>query len=152
MLHIIVKWVHILAAMAAVGANLTYQVWISAASREPESLPFILRNISLIDRRLANPCYGLILLTGLIMALTVPIPLTTPWLLTGILLYAAAALLGIFAYAPLAKDQRRILKAEGFDSPAYKAVARRSTALGFIVTADVVVITFLMVAKPSLWG
>ena len=152
MLILIVKWIHVLAAMAAVGASITYGIWIRRASREPKELPFVLRSIKVIDSRLANPCYALLLVTGLIMALSVPIPLTTPWLLTAIVLYLLAALLGILAYAPVVREQLKRLESEGFGSAAYQAVARRASLLGILVTIDVVVIVFLMVVKPALWG
>ena len=115
-LFLIVKWIHVLAAIAAVGANITYGIWISRAAREPNELPFVLRSINVIDSRLANPCYGLLLLTGLIMAYLVPIPLTTPWLLTAIVLYVLAAFLGVFAYAPTMREQRKHLETGGFES------------------------------------
>ena len=148
----ILKLIHVLAAIAAVGANLTYVIWRARARREPEVLPFVLRNISLIDQRLANPCYAALLVTGLIMALTLSIPLTTPWLLTAMVLYVLAAVLGIFAYAPAARQQRRLLETEGFESQAYKSLAQRSTRMGILVTIDVLIIVFLMVVKPALWG
>ncbi len=151
MLILIVKWIHVLAAVTAVGANITYGVWISRAETDPRTLPFVLRNISWIDRRIANPCYGLLLITGLTMALTIPIPLTTPWLLTALVLYVTAALLGILAYAPATRRQLALAESVGFDSPDYKSVASRSRVFGLIVTLDVVVIIFLMVVKPALW-
>ena len=151
-LLLIVKWIHVLAAIAAVGANITYGIWISRAAREPNALPFVLRSINVIDSRLANPCYGLLLLTGLIMAYLVPIPLTTPWLLTAIVLYVLAAFLGVFAYAPIMREQRKHLETGGFGSPVYQAAARRGTLMGILVTVDVILIVFLMVVKPALWG
>ena len=152
MLFLIIKWIHILSAIVAVGANITYSIWIAQASRDPKVLPFVLRNISWIDRRIANPCYGLLLLTGLIMVFITRIPLTTPWLLTALILYVLAALLGIFVYAPAARRQIQVLEGEGFDSPNYKALARQGNRLGLLVTLDVVIIVFLMVVKPALWG
>jgi hypothetical protein len=50
------------------------------------------------------------------------------------------------------RKQRAILEMEGFDSPAYRAIARQGTWLGLAVTLDVVIIVFLMVVKPVLWG
>jgi hypothetical protein len=44
------------------------------------------------------------------------------------------------------------LDSEGFNSPNYQAVAKRATLLGILVGVDVVVIVFLMVVKPALWG
>ncbi len=149
---LIVKWIHVLSAITAVGANLTYGIWIRRAETEPATLPFVLRNISWIDRRIANPCYALLLITGLTMALTIPIPLTTPWLLTALVLYVAAALLGVFAYAPVTRRQLALAQSPGVGSPEYKAVASRSMLFGLTVTLDVVIIVFLMVVKPPLWG
>jgi uncharacterized membrane protein len=149
---LVIKWIHVLAAITAVGANITYAMWIARAAREPDVLPFVLRTISTIDRRLANPNYAVLLLTGSLMALQIRIPFTTPWLLTALVLYFLAALLGIVLYAPTARQQRQILETEGFDSPNYKSVARRATWLGIVVTVDVIVIVFLMVMKPMLWA
>ncbi len=150
MLFLIVKWIHVLSAITAVGANLTYGIWIRRASREPEFLPFVLRNIRWIDNRVANPCYSLLLLTGLTMAFILPISLLTPWLLTAIALYVLAALLGIIVYAPVVREQIRLVESVGFENPSYQAVARKSNLLGLLVTLDVVVIVFLMVVKPAL--
>ena len=152
MLLLIVKWIHILAAIAAVGANFTYSIWIRRAAREPRELPFVLHGIRVIDRRLANPSYGVLLLTGLIMAYLLPIPLNTPWLLTAIVLYVLAAFLGAFAYAPTMREQRKQLETAGVDSAGFRTASRRGTWLGLLVTLDVVVIVFLMVVKPVLWG
>jgi uncharacterized membrane protein len=152
MWFLMLKWIHVLAAIIAVGANVTYSIWIARASREPAALPFILKNLSYIDRRVANPCYAVLLATGLALALTVGIPLTTPWLLTSMSLYAIAALMGIFVYAPLSRRQRQILETDGLESPSYLAIARRGRLLGIGLTSDVLIIVFLMVVKPPLWG
>jgi uncharacterized membrane protein len=152
MLFLIVKWIHILAAITAVGANITYGIWIARASREPKVLPFVIRNIKFIDDRVANPCYGLLLLSGLTMAYLAPIPLKTPWLLTGLTLYVIAGLLGAFGYTPIVKEQIRVLDSEGFDSPKYQDIAGRARMLGILVGIDVIIIVFLMVVKPTLWG
>jgi uncharacterized membrane protein len=151
-LLLIVKWIHVLAAIAAVGANVTYGIWIRRATREPGMLPFVLQGIRVIDRRLANPSYGVLLLTGLIMAYLLPIPLSTPWLLTAIVLYALAAFLGAFAYAPTMREQRKQLEAGGIESARFKMASRRGARLGLLVTLDVAAIVFLMVVKPALWG
>jgi len=149
MFFAIIKSIHVLAAITAVGANLTYAVWIARASREPAALPFVLRTIRAIDNRVANPCYGVLLLTGLAMVLLIPLPLTTAWLLAAILLYVLAAVLGIVAYTPVIKEQIRLLESAGLDAPGYAEAARKGRWLGILVTLDVVVIVFLMVVKPA---
>jgi len=147
---LLVKWIHVLSAITAVGANITYGIWIAQASREPKVLPFVLRNIQMIDRRIANPCYALLLITGLTMAFILPIPLTTPWLLIALVLYVLAGLFGVFFYAPAVRRQITLLEGEGFDSPGYQASAKRSMLFGILVTVDVILIVFLMVVKPVL--
>src|SRR3989304_370722 len=64
--YLLLKWLHVLAAIVAVGSNVTYGIWIARASRSPEALPFTLRGIKLIDDRVANPAYGLLLATALL--------------------------------------------------------------------------------------
>ncbi|MCI0399413.1 MAG: DUF2269 domain-containing protein [Chloroflexi bacterium] len=152
MLYLLLKWLHVLAAIVAVGANVTYGIWIGRASRNPEVLPFTLRGIKLIDDRLANPAYGLLLITGLLMAFTAQLPLTTPWLLTALILYGIVLLVGLLGYTPALRRQIQMLDSEGFGSPNYQALARRGTILGISLAVLVVVIVFLMVVKPELWG
>ncbi len=152
MLYSIVKWLHILSAMVAVGSNITYGIWISRASRNPEALPFTLRGVKLIDDRLANPAYGLLLITGLLMVFIVRFPLTTPWILTALILYAALALTGFFGYTPTLKRQIQLLESQGPASAEYQTLARRGTLIGILVAILAVSIIFLMVVKPALWS
>lgn len=152
MLYLLLKWLHVLAAIVAVGANVTYGIWIARASRHPDALPFTLRGIKLIDDRLANPAYGLLLITGLSMVFTVGLPLTTPWLLTALVLFILVGLIAALGYTPTLRRQIELLDSEGIHSPNYQAVARRGTRLGIILAVVVVTIVFLMVVKPGLWG
>ena len=152
MLYLLLKWLHVLAAIVAVGANVTYGIWIARASRSPDALPFTLRGIKLIDDRLANPAYGLLLVTGLLMVFTVRLPLTTPWLLTALVLFVLVGLVGSLGYTPTLRRQIELLDSEGFHSPNYQALARRGTILGVVLAVLVIVIVYLMVVKPGLWA
>jgi uncharacterized membrane protein len=152
MLYSLLKWLHVLAAITALGANVTYTIWIARASRHQEALPFTLRGIKLIDDRLANPAFGLLLVTGLLMVFTAQLSLTTPWLLTALVLYGVVLLTGVLGYTPTLRRQIQLLESEGFGSPNYQALARRGTILGVVLVTLVVVIVFLMVVKPGLWA
>jgi uncharacterized membrane protein len=146
------KWLHILAAIAAVGSNITYGFWLSRAARKPEELPFTLKTIKTIDDRLANPAYGLLLITGLAMIFVVDMPLSTPWLSTALLLYGLLLVIGIFGYSPTLKRQIQLVESEGSSSPEYQAASRRGTIIGVILAVLAVAIILLMVVKPSLWA
>lgn len=148
----ILKWVHVLMAITAFGANITYGLWLSRAAREPEHLPFTLRGIKSLDDRIANPAYALLLITGLAMTYMGKIPLTTPWLLTGLILYVILVVIALVGYTPTLRRQIAALDAGGPKSPEYRKLEARSTQLGILLAVVVVIIVFMMVTKPTLWG
>jgi len=152
MWYLVLKLVHVLAAIAAVGANITYAVWIRQGSHDPPTLSFALKGIKLIDDRMANPAYGLLLVTGIGMALVGQIPVTTPWLLSALVLYVAAVLLGLLGYTPLLKKQIKVLENGRPDSAEYGALAGRGMVLGIALGVLTLAIVILMVVKPTLWG
>jgi hypothetical protein len=63
------KLLHVLAAIIAVGTNVTYFVWLRLVRNSPTDHAFILNGLFTLDRRLANPAYILLPLTGIIMVL-----------------------------------------------------------------------------------
>lgn len=152
MLYLLLKWLHVLAAAVAFGANVTYGIWLARATRSPEALPFTLRGIKLIDDRIANPAYVLLLITGLLMVFSIRLPLTTPWLLTALILYVLVVLVGLLGFTPTLGRQIQFLDSEGVNSHNYQAFARRATILGVILGILVIIIVFLMVVKPGLWS
>ena len=149
--YTLLKFLHVLAAVVAVGTNVTYGIWIVRGSRDPKVLPFALRGVKLIDDRLSNPAYGLLLVTGVLMVLVGGIPLSTSWLIVALALYVAVLLLGVLGYTPALKRQIRALESDGPQSAEYKAAAHRGMVLGPVLGVIVVVIIFLMVVKPTFW-
>jgi uncharacterized membrane protein len=149
-LYTFLKFLHVLLAIVAVGANATYGIWFARAAREPEHTAFALRGVRFIDSRIANPAYALLLLTGLSMVAVGHLDLTTFWLGAALVLYAIAVLLGLFVFSPLARRQAAALEAAGPTSETYLALAGRARLFGILVSADVLVIVFLMVTKPTL--
>jgi uncharacterized membrane protein len=152
MAYSLIKWVHVLSAIAALGANLTYSVWISRAAGAPQSLVYTLQSIRYIDNRLANRAYILLLLTGLIMVYMGRWMLTTSWLITALVLYVIVALLGAFVYSRTLRSQIELAETTGPGTEEYQALARRSNLYGAITIGIVVIIVFLMVVKPHLFG
>jgi uncharacterized membrane protein len=152
MWYSLLKFLHVLAAAVAVGSNITYGVWLVRASRDPAFLPFALRGVKFIDDRMANPAYGLLLVTGILMVVAGSIPLSTSWLIVAVVLYVAVVLLGVLGYTPVLKRQIELLESEGAGSAASTAAAKAGTTFGVVLGIIVVVIIFLMVFKPTLWG
>ncbi len=144
------KLLHIVAAVVAVGANVTYAFWIARAERDPAHLAWVLRTIRALDRRLATPSYVVVLLTGLVMLWLGWFSLSVAWIQLAIALYAAVVVFAIAGFAPAFR--RQVAAAEQDPtSVAYRAAARRTAIYTWVTIGVVLVIGWLMVAKPQLW-
>jgi uncharacterized membrane protein len=150
--YLILKLIHVLAAITALGINITYGVWLARAARAPEHLSFVRRGVKILDDRMANPAYGLLLITGFAMAGMGGIPFTTPWLLTAIVLYVIVVILGVFGFMPTLKRQIALAEAGQASSSEFGILAGRARLVGIVLAVLVVAITFLMVVKPGLWA
>jgi uncharacterized membrane protein len=145
------KYVHVLMAIVAVGFNASYAIWLRRVARAPEHQSYVLRGVKILDDRFANPAYGVLLLTGLLMVFTTPgLRLTTFWILLALILFAVTVVLAAAVYTPTLRKQIEALESEGPQSPRYQALARRQAVSGIVLGVIVVVIVFLMVTKPTL--
>src|SRR2546430_4666547 len=125
-----IKFVHVLLAIVAVGFNASYGIWLARAAREPAHLGHVLRGIKILDDRFANPAYVLLLLTGLANVFIAGIPLTTPWILGALVLWALLLALGAGLYTPTLRRQIAALDAGGPESPADRKLAARGQGDG----------------------
>jgi uncharacterized membrane protein len=138
-------------AIVAVGTNITYFVWLAAMRNRPESeQSFALQTIKKLDSRLANPAYGILPLTGVIMILISDgLEFTTFWILAAIVLYALVGVLAAALFAPSLRRQADLAVADGSGSGAYEAAARRTRTTGLLTMLPVAAILYLMVLKPT---
>ena len=72
--------IHVLAALVAVGATVSYFFWLRRAVLAPESRLFTLETVRLLERRMVIPAYVLVLLTGLGLIDRAGWAWSTPWL------------------------------------------------------------------------
>jgi uncharacterized membrane protein len=149
-LYLILKFLHVLLAIIAVGFNASYPIWLTRAQRDPDHALWVLRGIKILDDRFANPAYVLLLVLGLGMTFMAGIPLTTFWIAAALVLYVVLIVGGLFVYTPTLKGQIAALETGGPTSPAYARLSQRGTVVGILLAVDVVIIVFLMVTKPTL--
>ena len=116
------KLLHILSVIVAVGANVTYQAWLSYAGRDSTRLVFAIEGVRQLDRRIANPAYILVLLSGILMLLTGQYSVDAGWVRLGFVLYVLVAIIGIAVFAPAIRRQLS-LAASAPTSPEYEAIA-----------------------------
>src|SRR5438093_8477003 len=147
--YLVFKFLHILAAIVAVGLNITYGVWSIRASNDPAQLGFALKGVKFLDDRIANPAYGVLLVTGLVMVF-MQWKITALWIVIALILFAAIVVLGVAVYSPLLKNQIRLVEAGQTYSPVYAPLAGLRRRFGPGLGIIVLVILVMMVFKPSL--
>ena len=144
---LLLKLVHVASAIVAIGANVTYAIWMSRAHRDRAHLVFVIETIRFLDRRLALPAYALVLLTGIGMVARGVYSFTTGWIVAAIALYALAVVVGVVAFAPTIRRQLAEARRDP-SSAAYAELARRNQVLTLVTLAVVAAIVVLMVTKP----
>lgn len=144
------KLVHVLSAIVAVGTNVTYFVWLAVMKdRSQSEQSFALQTIKALDSRLANPAYGILPLTGVIMVLVGDLGFTTFWILAAIGLYVLVGVIAGVYFAPSLRRQTELVAGEGTGSGAYEAAARRTRTTGLLTMLPVAGILYLMVMQPT---
>src|SRR5260370_39348902 len=88
----------------------------------PQHLSFALRGIKFLDNRVANPAYGLLLLTGL--ALVVVGKWGLPgWIIAALILFVILIVVAVGFYSRVTNRQLQGLETAGESSPAYQQPA-----------------------------
>jgi uncharacterized membrane protein len=145
--YTVLKFIHVLLAITAVGSNITYAAWNIRGAREPQHLAFALRGVQFLDNRVANPAYGLLLVTGLILV-AVGNWGARGWIATALILFVVLIVVAIGFYSRVAKRQIQVLEKAGESSPEYQQLAGQARIYGIISVVIALAIVFLMVVKP----
>lgn len=146
--YLLLKFLHISSAIVAVGSNITYAVWNARAQADPSQFGFAVKGINL-DDRIANPAYGMLLLTGLVMIAAGHLAISF-WIVAALVLFAVVVGLGVGFFSPLLRAQIRLADAGDTSSPEFERLARRNRTIGPLLGLVVVVMLVLMVFKPTL--
>ena len=149
-LYEILKYVHVVLAIIAIGFNASYGIWLARAAKEPEHAGHVLRGVKVLDDKFANPAYALLFVTGVSMVLLEDIPFSTFWIAAGLVLYVLAVIGGLFGYTPVLRNQILLFEAGKSDSEEFQRLSKRGAVIGVLLALDVLTIEFLMVTKPTL--
>jgi uncharacterized membrane protein len=148
-LYELLKFVHVLLAIVAVGFNASYGFWLARAGNEPEHELHVLKGVKFLDDRIANPAYGLLLVIGIALVFVGDWELTTFWILVSLILYAILTVVAITLYSPTLRRQITLLESGEGRTAEYAALSKRAGVVGAVLGALVVAIVFLMVTKPA---
>jgi uncharacterized membrane protein len=146
---LLLKYVHILAAIAAVGSNMSYALWLFLGKEESSHQLFALRGIKKLDTWVANPAYLLSLMTGLGMVHHSDMPLwEILWLRWSLILFAIMGIGGFAFYSPVLTKQVQLLERGEEGTEAYLAMEIKQRWMGVFLSFMALAIVFLMVVKP----
>jgi hypothetical protein len=148
-LYQILKFIHVFSAIIAVGFNFSYIIWMVKGKIEKDHLLFALRGVKFMDGKVANPCYGLIMISGLTMAYIADYNIfSVTWIFYPLILFGIMGVLAFALYSPNLKKQIAILENQGDDTAEYKAIEKKQMVLGGILFTLAVSIIAIMVIKP----
>jgi hypothetical protein len=147
--YLLLKFIHIAAAITAVGANITYGVWNARSQSEPAHLGFTLKGIKFIDDRIANPAYGVLLLTGALMLIVGRVSIKL-WIVLSLVLFVVLVGVAVALYSPLLRKLIAVVDAGDTTSPEFSSLINRNRMLGGVFALIVVLILVLMVFQPTL--
>jgi uncharacterized membrane protein len=143
------KLIHILAAIVAVGTNVTYFVWLSYARRHEAAAAPVLDGIKRIDSRLANPAYAVLPIAGILMVLDGGLGFSTFWIALAIGLYVLVGAMAGLVFSPSLRKQAAMAEAGETGTAAYADAAKRTVVTGALTMVPILVIVYLMVMKPT---
>ncbi len=147
----LVKYVHILCAVAWVGGAFYAQVLalLVAKSSDPADLPKLGRHIEFIGTRVFLPASILLFIAGVILT-TQRWAFQQTWISIAIVLWLFSALVGSLYLGPRSKKVAELFDAEGPTSTAGRALLGRLFLVSRLELASFLVVIALMVAKPTL--
>jgi uncharacterized membrane protein len=148
--YLVLKFIHIAAAITAVGANITYGVWNARSQSEPAHLGFALKGIKFIDDRVANPAYGVVLLSGLVMIFVGHWSITSLWIILALVIFVILIVVAVALYSPLLRQLIKVVDGGDTSSPEFSRLVNRNRMLGAVFGLLVLLILVMMVFKPTL--
>jgi uncharacterized membrane protein len=152
MLYNTLKFVHIVLAIVAVGFNASYGLIIARAASsgtDGREIRFALRTVKVMDDYFANPCYGLLLVTGVGLVQVAGYPWSLRWIYLSMALLVVAFIIAIALYSPTLRRQIAVLESRGPTDAEFLALSKRGAILGAVLGVIVVSIVALMVFKPA---
>jgi uncharacterized membrane protein len=146
--YLVIKFVHILVAIVAVGSSAGSSLWLRLAMRNPDHLPFALRSAKCLDEVVTRPGLILIALTGLWMAAS-RWSLSLAWIRAALLLVVIVLALLYLVIGPTLRRLIRLTEGGGRSTPRWRRSELIFEVVGGGAGLVIVVVVWLMVSKPS---
>jgi uncharacterized membrane protein len=157
MIYPLLLWAHIIGAsvLLGTGAGIAFFMLMAHRSGDPRAIAHVAGTVVIADFLFTTSAVIVQPISGGLLAYTQGWPMTTPWILAALGLYALTGIcwLPVVWIQLRLRDLARAAAAGGAPLPvAYHRLFRIWFALGFPAFACVLAIFWLMIAKPALWG
>ena len=154
MTYLTIKWLHILSSTLLFGTGLgsAFYMFFTSLSRDVRATAVVVRYVVIADWAFTTPTIIIQPLTGLYLIHLAGFPLTSSWILWSIILYfvAGAAWLPVVWMQIKMRDMAvEAARANTDLPPRYWQFLKLWVALGVIAFFSLVVVFYLMVAKPA---
>ena len=153
MTYVLVKWLHVLSSTILFGTGLgsAYYMFFTSLTGDARAVARVVGLVVIADWVFTLTTIVLQPITGLVLAHLAQIPLTSRWILWSTVLYFVAGACWIPVVMIQIRMQRLAQAAAADDAPlpdAYRRLFRWWTALGVPAFFALVIVFYLMVAKP----
>jgi uncharacterized membrane protein len=152
--YVVVKWVHIISSTLLFGTGLgsAFYMFFASRTRDARVIATVARHVVIADWVFTTPTVVLQPLSGFYLLHLMGLPLTTPWVLWSVALFLLAGA----AWLPVVWMQIRMrdlalhaASTDGSMPPQYWRYLQLWVGLGIIAFTSLIVVFYLMVAKPS---
>lgn len=152
--YVTVKWLHILSSTVLFGTGLgsAYYLFFTSLSRQPVATAIVVRQVVWADWLFTTTTILFQPLSGLYLAHLTGLPLATPWIARSFALYALAGACWLPVVWMQIRMRQLAVQAAAQETelpPAYFQLLKAWTALGVVAFLALVVVFYLMVAKPT---
>lgn len=153
MLYDLAKFLHVTGVAMLMGNITVTAIWKFFADRDgrPEVLGFAQKLVTYTDWSMTFWGVVLIMASGYYMAISADFNLGQGWLFWSQVLFVLAGMIWLLLIVPIQMKQARLAKtfSAGDVGEDYRALSKRWLMWGLISTVPLVIVTWLMLAKPS---
>jgi uncharacterized membrane protein len=151
--YVIVKWLHILSSTFLFGTGLgsAFYMFFTSLSRDSRAIAKVVKLVVIADWTFTTPTIILQPATGFYLIHLAGFPLDSTWIAGSIVLYLLAGACWLPVVWMQIKMRDMAVEAARTDAPMpakYWRYLRVWTALGVVAFAALVIVFYLMVAKP----
>ncbi|MFN3170619.1 MAG: DUF2269 family protein [Hyphomicrobiales bacterium] len=153
MLYDLAKFLHVTGVAMLMGNITVTAIWKFFADRDgrPEVLGFAQKLVTYTDWSMTFWGVVLIMASGYYMAISADFDLGQGWLFWSQVLFVLAGMIWLLLIVPIQMKQARLAKtfSAGDVGEEYRALSKRWLVWGLTSTVPLVIVTWLMLAKPG---